>query len=661
MHESKRTLIYVATALVTVALAAGTHWAMRPVSLEEFSDVGEEFYPEFKDPNAATGLRVAAYNEDAARVDVFNVEFKDGLWRIPSHHNYPADGEERLAKTASSLIGIKRDALVSTSADDFRRLGVLDPLDETVTGTTGRGDRITLLQGDAVLADYIIGTKVEDQENVYHVRKPDENRTYRAELDIDISTRFADWIEPDLLKVTRGDLREIEIDRYSVDETRGVIVPGDVTRLRRESSTASWEMEGLAENEKVKTSEVNAIINALEDLTIVGVRPKPAGLSADLKGEGGAKLDSLAMIDLQNKGYFVDSQGALVSNEGEVRVGTAEGVLYVLRFGEVFTGSDVEIEVGQSTSANAAEPVADAEDASADETQEADEQKSAAQKDDDDGEKGNSSQKQSRYLFITTQFHKELIPPPGEKPVEPEKPAGLDDGAADPGDEPDDGAAEDSTNDSNPADNGSDEATDDPADSEEGEDATEGAEKQEADGEDEQSPEEKAYQQALAEYRTNLENWEREQKEYEEKLEKGRERVKELNARFADWYYVISAETFDKIRTERAKLVEPKEPEAAKSDDTESDPGRPAIEPASPDEESPNEKDDSPADAPQSDAPQPDAPSVPESDPSNTPPDDSPPQESTPPAESPAEGSGEQPAGGDSSADDAKQDSKPPE
>ncbi|MGD9854342.1 MAG: DUF4340 domain-containing protein, partial [Planctomycetaceae bacterium] len=586
------------------ALAGGTHMAMRPVSLDEFSDVGEEFYPEFKDPNAATGLRVAAYNKEAARVDVFNVEFKDGLWRIPSHHNYPADGEERLAKTATSIIGIKRDAVASTSAADFKRLGVLDPLDETVTGTEGRGDRITLLQGDSVLADYIIGTKIEGPDNVYNVRKPDENRTYRAALDIDISTKFGDWIEPDLLSVTRGDLREIDIDGYSVDETRGVIVPGDVSRLTRSSSTAAWELEGLAATEKVKTSEVNSVINALEDLKIVGVRPKPPGLSADLKGDEAAKLDTRAMIDLQSKGYFVDALGALVSNEGEVRVGTSEGVLYILRFGEVFTGTDVEIEVGKAK-ADATDP--EGSESVSDTVAKGDAETTG---DDDDPTAKDPSQKHNRYLFITAQFHDDLISAPGEKPVEPEQPAAKlesepdADAAAKPPEEPGGADAADTP--------------DEPADAEtnEGDDAAE------------ESPEEKAYQQALADYKTQLEKWESDQQAYEEKLTKGRERVKELNTRFADWYYVISAETFDKIRIERTNLVEAKEPEDDKAAPNATDLGGPQIAPPVPRDEPAD------GDEPQSDASQPpaiDESTLPAEDPKFAPPPaDAPPSDALP-------------------------------
>lgn len=562
MQESKRTLAFVGAALVSVGLAAGTYQAMKPTSLEQFSDVGEEFFPEFKDPNAATAMRVAAYNEDAARVDVFNVEFKDGLWRIPSHHNYPADGEERLAKTATSIIGITRDAIVSTSEEDFKRLGVLDPLDEKVTGTTGRGDRITLFDGDNVIADYIIGDKVEDQQNVYHVRKPGENRTYRATLNIDISTKFADWIEPDVLDIQRTNLREIVIDDYSIDETRGVLVPGEHSRLTRPDSTASWELNDLAADQKLKTSEVSSIISGLEDLQIVGVRPKPPGLSADLKGEGSAQLDTFGIIDLQSKGFFI-ADGSLVSNEGEVRVGTSEGALYVLRFGEVFTGSDVEIEVGQdSADENGADDAADSEDGASE---------SAEAEDADGPDSAGASNKQSRYLFVTAQFDGSLIDGPGEKPVKPEKPeSSAEEDSAEGDDQPEEKAEGDEGQETSDGEQAESEPSEDPADG---------------------NSEDEAYQQAIAQYESELKQWEADQKAYEEKLEQGRKRVAELNARFADWYYVISAESFDDIRVARSELIEPADPP---EDSTEPESAQPAEAPSLPGSDSTNSDEASP-------------------------------------------------------------------
>lgn len=595
MNETTRTLTFVGVAAVLAAAAFGMHVANQPPSLEEFSDVGEEFYADFDNPREATGLRVAAYNDEAARVDAFNVEFKNGLWRIPSHHGYPADGEERLAKTATSIIGLERGALVSTSAEDHKRLGVLDPLDAKVTGTEGRGDRITLTKGDTVLADYIVGTKVEDgPQNTWHVRRADENRTYRVTLDLDISTKFADWIEPDLLQFQQAQARELVIDRYSIDEARGVLVPGTRSELSRTSQDDPWKLAGIDEQtQQVKTSTVNQMLNALADLKIVGVRKKPAGLSANLRGEGEGGIDRAAAFDLEQKGFFIDSRGALVSNEGDFQLATADGARYVLRFGEVFTGSDVEIEVGKPAAENADQaadeaPEGDAE-ASADDAEPAEETAQTESGDEAEGGKGTT---RSRYVFITAEFDESLIAALPEKPVKPEAPADAESKASEEA-KPETEADADAEGAASETDSAADTAKEpgedaDPAEGPAGEtDADKPDPKQE-------------YEQALADYERQLKDWEAKQTQREQQIEAGQKRVQELNNRFADWYYVISAETFDKIRVAPEDLAEP----LKKDDDAAAPPALPGAAPA-PEVETPAEPAagaDKPADTPADDS-----------------------------------------------------------
>jgi hypothetical protein len=45
--------------------------------------------------------------------------------------------------------------------------------------------------------------------------------------------------------------------------------------------------------------------------------------------------------------------------------------------------------------------------------------------------------------------------------------------------------------------------------------------------------------------------------EYDERVKKANDRVKALNARFAEWYYVIPADVFNTINVKPEDLVEP--------------------------------------------------------------------------------------------------------
>ena len=49
--------------------------------------------------------------------------------------------------------------------------------------------------------------------------------------------------------------------------------------------------------------------------------------------------------------------------------------------------------------------------------------------------------------------------------------------------------------------------------------------------------------------------------DWETRLEAGRQESGDLNARFADWYYVISSDSFERLRLTRSDLVKPEDPQ----------------------------------------------------------------------------------------------------
>ncbi len=376
--------------------------------------------------------------------------FTDGLWTIPSHHNYPADAADRLAETAAGVIDLKKDDFRSNTISDQPLTGVLDPLDETA-GLTGRGKRVTLKKGEQVLADLIIGDPVEGRPSFRYVRIPGSNRIYASRVDVDLSTRFEDWIETDLLQVIKRKIDKVVIDNYRVDERTRTINQIEKTTLRK--SDDGWDIVGVqADPDSAVVAEMLA---TLDTLTIAGVRPKPAGLSASLKADAeGGEIDRQAMFSLQEKGFFIGRDGNLVSNEGEMEVRTTDHVYYTLRFGEVVYGSGLELSAGVGG-------------------------QSSAERTGDAGA--------ARYLFVTTRFEKDELPPQPPQPSDRKfesKPDSL-------------WTAQDSTN----------------------------------------SARQKEYEAWLA------------------SVERGENISRELNERFADWYYVISEDSFGKLKVSRAELT----------------------------------------------------------------------------------------------------------
>lgn len=448
MDHTRKTLTYVG---VAIALAVIAYFATpSKITPDAFLDQGEAFFPDFTDPNAATSLEIVEIDPATGTPKPFKVHFKDGRWTIPSHHDYPADAKDRLAKTAAGVIDIHKDDFRSDLVADHEATGTVDPLDETATSISGRGKRVTIRgENDVILADFIVGKPVAGAQGMRFVRVPDQKRVYAAKIDVDLSTRFADWINTDLLEVTKANIDRVVINDYSINERSGTINQKDRIDLRRDSD--HWKADKMSKGQMVDTTAIDELLATLDSLAIVGVRPKPEGLSKSLTANGGGEpISNSDMMSLQSKGYFLTRDGQLVSNEGEVQFHTADGVEYALRFGEVLYGAGLAVTAGGEDSG------------------------------------GGDGEAENRYLMVTTSFD-----PSGIK--EPARPSNEDFRTK--------------------ADSLLTEA--------------DRANKQLAIAHD---------------------AWQR-------TLDQGKARSEALNRRFADWYYVISAKSFDKLKLPRRALV----------------------------------------------------------------------------------------------------------
>jgi hypothetical protein len=355
----------------------------REVKNDLFSDQGEAFYGDFKDPATATYLEVTEFNADKAEARKFAVQRdKDGRWTIPSHGNYPADAKDRMGKAAALLIGLKRDLCVSDRIEDHVAFGVVDPLDAG-TDTKGRGKRITLKDSAGnQLADLIVGNELPKKMGVRYLRLPKGKRVYAAKLDGEVSTKFADWIETDLLKASSWDIRKVTFDNYSVDETQGAVVPGQKYVVSKDSA-GKWAVDGLdAQKEEPNEEKLREIGDTLGQIKIVGVRQKPEGLTGGLEQVTGFDRQILTQ-SLMKRGYFLDRKGKVWSNEGDLLFETQKGVRYTLRFGELVPGD------ADAVSAETPEPAAGADPAK--------------------DPKANAS---NRYLMVTAEFAEDILTKP---------------------------------------------------------------------------------------------------------------------------------------------------------------------------------------------------------------------------------------------------------
>jgi hypothetical protein len=203
---------------------------------------------------------------------------------------------------------------------------------------------------EQVLADLIIGDRVPNRPGYNFVRVPDQNRVYAARTDINISTRFNDWIETNLLEVERDDVKRTVLNEYQIDERTGAV-------RRQGEFTVDWveDYEWTANDGpagmEVDYVQMNLLIGGIIGLEIAGVRPKPEGLEGNLRQAFNAgTITNADILTMRSRGFYPTQSGEMLSNEGELLVRTEESVLYTLRFGEILYGSGNAVAIGDDTS-----------------------------------------------------------------------------------------------------------------------------------------------------------------------------------------------------------------------------------------------------------------------------------------------------------------------
>ena len=393
MNELTKTFIFIAVA----AVIATTAFLTRPRldrAMSDYAEAREPFSPNVL-PDQVKGLEVSAYDKARSKVDQFSVKLDNGIWTIPSHNNYPADAQERLKKTAGAVLALQKDGVVPGGKELHKEYGVVDPNDSTGDAASW-GTRIKLTDASGnVVSDLIVGKDVPDKPGFRFVRRPENDRVYQSKADeLELTTRFADWINTDLITDPATDFSKIDIHDYKLEQRGNRVRIDDKGNIElSKDDKGAWVLAGLKEGEETDVTKATDVANAISDIKILGVRPKPAGLTPELNFLE-KQFTAESMI---SRGFFPTEDGRIVSNDGEVKVETNDGLVYTLRFGGVFLGRGEELEAGKKdekvVDPAAAKPEENKEGSSAQETQE------------------------NRFLLVSVAFDEKKFPPI-EPPVE---------------------------------------------------------------------------------------------------------------------------------------------------------------------------------------------------------------------------------------------------
>lgn len=349
-NEATTTAIFAAIATVSFGLA----WLFRPQAIRTESEISKDLKGQalFKDldPSAASAFRIVKFNEEMATLSLLDLA-KDAneAWTLPSSDGYPADSAEQVSQAIAPLTELTVLSTVSTDRGDHSLYGVVEPKDDITISTTGVGTllRVAGPKGE-VLASLVVGKAVEGSTDQRYVRVPTEDAVYIVQLKTDAyTTQFEKWIKGEILTVRSMDIATIGLRDYEIIPVEGGYGLSKNFDSNLEFKDNKWSMskfvdhkiEGspesveLPEGKVLADSALNELRNSVQNLKIVGVRRKPAGLAENLKADESLLKNKESTASLQKQGFFPMASGEVFAAGGELIVGTKDGVNYLLRFG----------------------------------------------------------------------------------------------------------------------------------------------------------------------------------------------------------------------------------------------------------------------------------------------------------------------------------------
>ncbi len=525
MKENKKTITFLGAAIIAVCIATFTSPTKRDPSAKA-NLMGQALFESFA-ARAVTGIEIVEVDEEDIQTKSIEVTQTEKGWfiRRPGKADYPANADNQLEDVSSMLFDLRIIDQAGEGAGEHAKFGVLNPSKADAT-ESGIGRLIHLKNSSGSnLASLIIGEEVDGLPNTYYVRKPEQNAVYRVEVSNarDVSSKFVDWVEQDFLDLDKRKIKQVTLDNYDVN-----LAQGKINRTNNpfvlNIADSKWSFPGgnLKDNEELDKEILDALKDALDDLEIIDVERKPEILVNNLK-QGKEFFSNLrdannqaVVQSLQQKGFYTiaakDASGQtvpkVVSNKGEVLVGMESGVEYVLRFGDIYRGS----------------------------------------------EEDENSSGESRYIYAFARVNESLLtlpnlaPLPSSSPQGAKGPEGEKGPIAKPGSPPDFTPPTAPPKVTPPPPPAQPKAANNKAVKVEKKTATDqAAEKAKKDAEKE------------AEIAQVQASNARKQAEYDGKINKARQRAKEINENLAGWYYVISNDVYEKIRLERNSFVKSKD------------------------------------------------------------------------------------------------------
>lgn len=401
------------TLIGIVALVALISWLVfqpRLPDQEPREKIGKKLFDNFNDLSKMTKIEFQGIDPETGELRELILTRDGQEWRLPSLSGFPAENAERLSKVIAPLTQLSiLDVVDETTrihdsqkiTDFHRECGLINPssydiehsFEKNTDGKKSLFNDAALHvhiegEGGETLFDLLIGNRVPESSATRDdrfVRIPNEEVVYTAdfvgdstqetsasefaEYPMRISFEPLDWLDRDLLRISRWDVLYLTARDYSFSiqkdkneihianyQTSGVAVfkqtPENsmsriwsLNRLITRNEKGKWDETTIFAPESANNESLNLLADELGKLNIVDVRKKPTALAALFRANNiGTQLAPLA-APLSEFGFALDDHDPLaperiepflIGEGGSIELTMKTGVKLSLVFGKKF-------------------------------------------------------------------------------------------------------------------------------------------------------------------------------------------------------------------------------------------------------------------------------------------------------------------------------------
>ncbi|UUO08389.1 DUF4340 domain-containing protein [Blastopirellula sp. J2-11] len=360
MNELVKTSIFVGVAALFTIGAVVSRPVLAPSNPED--EVGEPLFPDFNNPDQAASLSITKYDSELVTLNSLTLEESPTGWVVSSEGGYPADAEDQVRNAATALIGLKVIGAFDALPSQLAEFALVKPDAETLNITdSGVGQLVVISDADKKpLAELIIGKQDDKQPGIRYVRIPSRDRIYVVQLDAAaFPIEFEKWIDNDLLELNPFDVAQMTFRDYNAallqgaggaridraDKMEAVVDYNDIDnkwtlrslQLPQNGRLAPAE---LGPDQKLNDTALTAVRTALDELQLVDVVKKPAGLAENLKVDGQFNNEGLDTLILNGFLPYGTAPMTLIGDSGEINIHTKDALKYRLLFGKEEDGGE---------------------------------------------------------------------------------------------------------------------------------------------------------------------------------------------------------------------------------------------------------------------------------------------------------------------------------